>query len=382
MGEKIIYSKYANERGNRFAMRTDIVKTEDGQRVVRKRACDGKTNDHVLNIQRAYKLLHEQYAKSKFCFNKCRKIDEGLELEYIEGKTFEAIADEHLYAGDYDKVEELILSVVEELYRVDNTEKFQCTEEFVKVFGEVDLGDDLLCLPVTDIDIILSNIMTGERWNVIDYEWTFSFPIPIHFIVYRLLHYYIDTNPSRIILRERNLMEKVGVCEQEEAAYKKMERHFQNVYILTNIDGSKHVPIRDMYDSIAGGVMNVRLVYDEMLPLIENENERKEIALALINKKAQLGNALAENARLAQEAQALDEQLLLARSELSSTWSELSLTQEQLLLSQGQLSSMNHELQLTHEHLQASQGQNEQLQDTIAAMENTKIWKIYKKIKG
>ena len=106
MTDKIIYSKYANERGERFAMRTDIVKTVDGRRIVKKTPCSNKANEHVRSIQKAYELLQAQYTKSKFCFNKCQQTQEGVELEYIEGKTFEEIADEFLYAGDYDAVEE------------------------------------------------------------------------------------------------------------------------------------------------------------------------------------------------------------------------------------------------------------------------------------
>lgn len=39
------------------------------------------------------------------------------------------------------------------------------------------------------MDLICSNIFMGEKENqIIDYEWMFDFPVPVNFIMWRLIH--------------------------------------------------------------------------------------------------------------------------------------------------------------------------------------------------
>ena len=59
-------------------------------------------------------------------------------------------------------------------------------------------------METADIDLIFSNILLTEdgKRHVLDYEWTFEFPVPAGFLAYRAIHYYFETSAKRKILKE------------------------------------------------------------------------------------------------------------------------------------------------------------------------------------
>ena len=304
MGE-IIYSKYANERALQFALRTDIVRQENGELVVHKTPLCQEAKAHVRNIYTIGEALNEQYAKSRFRFNSAQITDTGVELEFINEITLESVADKLLYAGKVDEVEDLIFQVIEELYKTGDNQGFCKTADFVDVFGEVDLATDLPCVKISDIDMLLGNIMQGEKWTVIDYEWSFDFPIPVQFIAYRLLHYYLYASSTRGILRERNLMQKAGIDAEREAVYYRMERHFQDVYVLRETSKKHYTPLRDLYHEIALGSADVRTIYARAKVLAQTSAEQKDLVLALDNSIQRVQ----ENKLLKAELEAKKEQI-------------------------------------------------------------------------
>ena len=73
---------------------------------------------------------------------------------------------------------------------------FDRTPEFAEVFGEGKLPEGIPCAAVSDVDMIFSNIFVesgkaaaDSAWTVIDYEWTFAFPIPKKYLIYRAIYF-------------------------------------------------------------------------------------------------------------------------------------------------------------------------------------------------
>ena len=62
---------------------------------------------------------------------------------------------------------------------------------------------------------------------MLDYEWTFRFPVPCHFIMYRMIQYYLESDGKRRMLKERNFYGKAGITEEELKIYAEMEKAFQ-----------------------------------------------------------------------------------------------------------------------------------------------------------
>lgn len=165
------YVKYSNDRAPEFAIRTDIVK-EQGKRIVRKYANTSSAKAHISNMENMYARLKEAYEGTGLEINTCQK-DDCAEFEFLEGVTLEEILDELLMK---DKKEEFLAL----------TDKYRT---IIKKGCEAEIAD---------YDLIFQNIMvSGERWTVIDYEWTFERKISDELLFRRALYCYFADRKNR-----------------------------------------------------------------------------------------------------------------------------------------------------------------------------------------
>jgi GT2 family glycosyltransferase len=230
--QSILYSKYSNERAERFRIRTDIIEDPEGKKSVRKLPLTQDATAHINSIYNHYKSLDKLYENSKVRINKCYKSDDGLQFEYITGTTLQEELDDILVHKNYielfEKIKEYISIIESGIY----DKIFEPTEEFTKVFGNVDLQLNLKACNISNIDLIFSNIIIQEgKWNIIDYEWTFDFLIPFNYIIYRALSIYIDTSSQKEQLQSLGLYKLAGITDEEVLQYVNMEKNFQK-YVL------------------------------------------------------------------------------------------------------------------------------------------------------
>lgn len=262
---RIIFSKYSNERARRFALRTDIVEDENRKKYVHKKAMYPEGNDHIANISKWHHQLGQRYEGTGIVMNRCSEDDEGIVLQYLEGVTLEHMLDFYLMEGNLTQLVDVLFDYLAEVKKGFTVNGFCMSPEFGEVFGPADLPEDLLCADVADIDMVLNNVLVNQGWTLIDYEWTFAFPIPYHFVVYRILVYYLNGSTTRNCLHELDLMGQAGLTQREITEYEKMERHFQEVYVVSEgAEGERHVPIRDLYADISPGMLDLTgLAFDD-----------------------------------------------------------------------------------------------------------------------
>lgn len=229
--KEIIYSKYSNERSDKFKIRTDILQNAKGTKFVQKRAITIEAQKHIDNIYMYYDLLFNQYRESDIVINKCSKLENCLEFEYIYGKTLAEELDELLYNKQYIEILKKIQEYVSKICYGTKQKKFKITDDFIRVFGRVDLSPSLKAADLNNIDLIFNNIIIGEKWNVIDYEWTFKFPIPINYIIYRAIRIYIEESDKRTELINIGLYKLLGITDNEIIQYNNMEINFEK-YVL------------------------------------------------------------------------------------------------------------------------------------------------------
>ena len=265
--KKIIYSKFSNERREEFQIRTDIVMDDSvNERKVYKSAIYEGGKKHLLHISDAYKKLSETYIQKNIVFCESNLVDNMLESPYIAGETLQQMLETAVGNNDEKLIDDIILQYIEWMRTDGGNEPFYMTEKFEGVFGRVELPENLICARVSDIDLIFSNIIVADnKWNIIDYEWTFEFPIPKNFIIYRAMFLAYHQIKRCSSLELSRLLGMAGITEEEVKCYGEMEENFQK-YVLNNC-----VPIRDMVYKLNNRVISMNKVINQ---LDINENDQ------------------------------------------------------------------------------------------------------------
>ncbi len=206
----LLYEKLSNQRNPRFNIITDIV-SRDGKKVVIKRPYNKEAVAHIHKTYDNYRGLQETLQGSAFCVNESTLVGDTIESEFIEGEKFTA-------KETVDFVE-----AIRKAY-LPHAEKFEPTPEFVEVFGEVSLPQGTLAARYLDVDLIFENVIkTTKGWEIIDYEWTFDFPIPINYLLYRG------------VIFGGLVASCVQIPDEEKPIYQKMEEHFQSEYCFKGV---------------------------------------------------------------------------------------------------------------------------------------------------
>lgn len=256
--EQIIFSKYSNERNRDLAIRTDIVKVSEGMKYVRKMPAYPEAKTHVEKLLNWEEKLTNKYANTCICMNHGEKQGDGVAFEFVAGETLEEKLDTYYYAGQYDELIALLSKYIQMIQSVNSVERFVPTKEFAEIFGVCNVAKKLTCSDVNNIDMIVGNvIIDGDKWHIIDYEWTFDIKIPVNFIIYRIIFYYVYATAKRDVLHGRNLYALFDISEQEIQVYEEMERSFQQ-YIVKDV-----APIRNLYGAITPGTVTFEQVKEQ-----------------------------------------------------------------------------------------------------------------------
>ncbi len=270
--DRIIYTKYSNERDTRLRIKTHIRESEK-QRYILKLPMTDAAQLHIDSIYNMYNMLTELYSGTSIKINKCIPYDKGIRFEFLDGITFEEILDEHLARKDYLGIIDLIREYKSKLLDRISTKQFIPTEGFNRVFGNVDLNKSLEAVSVANIDLIFSNIIVDKdnEWNIIDYEWTFAFEVPINFILYRALCDYLYRSNKRDELWHLELLQLFGIDEGEKKLYQEMDRAFHKyvsgdtsslAQINESVNNTKYV-VKDLLTTYIPGQVQVFYDYGE-----------------------------------------------------------------------------------------------------------------------
>lgn len=228
MDEELLFLKYSVERDEKYRIRTEIVRKADGTKVVRKVPYDSKAKSHVENIKYWETILKKQYEPAGVSVNRCTLTDKGAEFEFIKGETLEDVLDQYLAENDFAGLITEIKKYSEKLEKILNPKPFVAGEKFKEIFGQVTFDTPQVGAEVNNIDLIFPNIiLTDGRWNVIDYEWTFDFQIPLKFIIHRAIVLYCRNKN----IQSTEICRMLGITEGEENIFLDMEHRLQ-VYLL------------------------------------------------------------------------------------------------------------------------------------------------------
>ncbi|MBP3489122.1 MAG: hypothetical protein J6K53_12065 [Roseburia sp.] len=310
--ERTIYAKYSNERAESFCIRTDIVTDESGEKKVYKYALTKAAEPHIRHIAEAYRMLTAAYVGSGISFcpsetevsgedgwqaassetevsgedgwrtapsetevsegdgwraapveagntgaKKCRSAS-----PFLTGASLQDVLERMLDCGDTEGIRRILQAYIKRVQQSGGNRPFVPTPEFARVFGEHVPEGAYDSADVSDIDMIFSNIFVGEAaeadlsgaWTVIDYEWTFDFPVPKAFVIYRALYFAWHQVFYKEDVSLAGLLALAKISEEEAAAFRRMEESFQSymgqgslpVRNMQRLMGTKIIPVKEL----------------------------------------------------------------------------------------------------------------------------------------
>ncbi len=247
--DHVIFSKFSGERADSCAIRTDILEGPSGRKVVKK-ALKEAGRAHVRHLEKMEKALSAQYPS----LNVNRVLSAQEDCVYLEYLTAAGTVDNEaaqlLALGRREDAFALVRKVCD-LIRGAAVQPFVLTEAYTELFGRC-AGEEInaLSAKVTDVDMLLENLLVDEGyWQLIDYEWTYEFPIPVEYVCYRVWHYFLArTLPGEDAL---TIMTKEGFSLPLMQRYAEMEKNWQH-----SIAGDK-VTLSDLYQPITPGRRDV-----------------------------------------------------------------------------------------------------------------------------
>lgn len=259
------YVRFSNERAPQFRIRTEICcPLEGGLPCIRKAPTEEGAAAHVMGLPGKEKSLKELFAGSDMDVNHCMPAEEGVRpsvnLSFERGETVEEQLDRLLEEGKKEETCVLLVEWADRIRGMHEKAPFEISQEFSEIFGEPSLPDGLMAAPVNDIDMVAGNLLIrrdSKKIILIDYEWTFFFPIPAAYIAYRFLHYYLETDTKRFVLDKERIYQAAGMTTDMRQAFAGMEARFQS-YIL-----GKYTPARLLYRFISPGSVSAVEWYDQ-----------------------------------------------------------------------------------------------------------------------
>ena len=201
------YVRYSNDRAPEYCIKTEIFHDRHGNRSVAKRPLSEESYAHVEKMKEAFEKLTQRYKDGKLDINVCRLYRyDGMpsaEFEFVEGQTLSELLDKCLELQDYDRFHALF-------------------EEFLKRTGYHEE------VPVSDYDLCFSNIIVnGDRWTLIDYEWTYDGKMEQKEVLFRSVYCYILESAKREKYDFSKLFEELGISEEDAEEFRDKERKFQ-----------------------------------------------------------------------------------------------------------------------------------------------------------
>ncbi len=122
---------------------------------------------------------------------------------------------------------------------------------------------------------------------MIDYEWTFFFPVPHNFIIYRTLFFLHQENKHKKELSMERLLMETGIPKEEADVYAQMEEAFQQ-YVTGGL-----VPYREMVNLLERRFFNItelKADYDRVVAQNELLKGQGILKVARKIKKKLTGN--------------------------------------------------------------------------------------------
>ncbi|NIM46571.1 MAG: hypothetical protein GTN40_00205 [Candidatus Aenigmarchaeota archaeon] len=229
----VIYTKFNHARRKAFRLVTTIEKEGDTFYLYKK-SISKKSDRFLLSLIDKYKRLNKY--KLPFKVIEPTQTKKGIRFDYLEGKSFDGLLFESILTGNKESIKKVFLDYKDLVSKIPLS-NFFATKEFEKYFGKTGKTKEE-CICIGCIDLILENIFIGKNrdFMLIDYEWTFSSPVPFKYILFRsVTNAYCKYSSYNIgkILPVKEIFDMFNISPKEEKQFLRYEYKFQS---FANID--------------------------------------------------------------------------------------------------------------------------------------------------
>ena len=222
----VLFSKSSYNRLPEFQTMT-VIFSDNGVSGVRKQALSPKANPHICSFVRKYESLSHYYSGKLRVIPCYMDGDDTVEFPFVEGNSLTDVLSEFLSEKKIPQAIECISDLFGQIRSISSVMPI-VSDGFAGIFGEAALPHEMLSMIPANIDLTFDNIFLSRmgEYNIIDYEWTFDFPVPTEFILYRaLLHSGVISHLNENVRKQVYAL--LDADEGQLDAFYKMELNFQ-----------------------------------------------------------------------------------------------------------------------------------------------------------
>lgn len=281
--EQIEYVKLNRERKEEFQTFTSI-RSKGEEKYVTKEAMTPKGYPFMERVSASGTMVLNSAYRNLPC-----EYQEGcMKYPFVQGRTMMDHLVSYVEEGNREGVLQLISSFYQTYFKDRYPAKGLYSEAFVQVFGDrKGTSLEYECVCPANIDLICDNIfMKDETSVVIDYEWCFDFPVPVAFIMWRMLNEMYYKEPRLYDLVELGEWYALfHISEADLPTFRTWSNHFAYEYV--GCDGLGEYAAEDIainlnqyvVDAQGKSGMTAKLYYDIGRGLNEEDSMIRDIRL-------------------------------------------------------------------------------------------------------
>lgn len=261
---EILYVKLNQERSSRFRLMTSIVR-ENGEMAVEKSVLHPDAVPFLKSIAERSQMVtgSYQYLTAEYC-------GQTMRYPFLKGKTYQRLIKDYVDREDREGIFQLLDGLFSEVFAGSSISSDYHGDAFREVFGSCKGKEEYPCIAPANIDLICQNIFVEADVNmVIDYEWVFSFAVPVPFIIWRTLHELYTRIPKLAQLCTiQQLFERYGIQRSDNEVFFQWTKHFVYQYVgCDKMDAFRKKRIQLPLEQLAGRVnarhrLGAKLYYD------------------------------------------------------------------------------------------------------------------------
>lgn len=235
--QNLVYAKFSNDRAREFRISTLISEDTNGNLSVEKTALTPEAHNHLDRI------AHNSSCDSAFSYAKSSLKDSSLCMEYINGKTFAAIAKNALENQDIKGFLDTFDYISKQLYLNVAGSSKTADDTLCSIFGIHEFPQEMQYTTFGNADLILDNFICDDKPYLIDYEWVFKCNMPILFMLwYAIYHFYIVEYPqARKSFSYEQMLERYNITAELESEFISWREYFAKNYIHDSESKSLHI---------------------------------------------------------------------------------------------------------------------------------------------